>query len=264
MYKPEPESSLKKVKINTFYEVLVIVIVLKVEKDINLCTYITRWSDYFMPGLIGLIAWQKENLCCQLWRPHLPFWSRLTANQTEVGLWHNNSLLMTWYGLFRVLVQIRNNGQSATLEQCEIMWDTWDWTASSFPAESRVNITKQIRNDFFHVGRCRFAFFSPVLVVSTVFPADITRVVKYGKNWLETRCSWRFDSIPSQSEVNDDLRVQYKLNKDYFRDTGDRGRSQSKQMMTKTENGLKTQKPKVRSDKRRSRSRSLIRKRGVG
>lgn len=281
MCKPEPESSLKKVKINTFYEVLVIV--LKVEKDINLCTYITRWSDYFMPGLIGLIAWQNENLCCQLCRPHLPFWSQLTANQTGVGLWHNNSLLMTWYGLFRVLVQIRNNGQSTTLEQCEIMWDTWDWTASSFPAESRVNITKQIRNDFFHVGRCRFAFFSPVLVISTVFPADITRVVKYGKNWLETRCSWRLDSIPSQSdthhhsrhrqeegskdnlsEVNDDLRVQYKLNKDYFRDTGDRGRSQSKQMMTKTENGLKTQKPKVRSDKRRSRSRSLIRKRGVG
>lgn len=124
---------------------------------------------------------------CQLWRPHLPFWSRLTANHMEVGLWHNNSLLMTWYGLFRVLVQIRNNGQSTTLKQCGIMWDTWDRTASSFPAESCINITKQIRNDFFHVGRCRFAFFSPVLVISTVFPADITRVVKYGKNWLETR-----------------------------------------------------------------------------
>lgn len=139
---------------------------------------------------------------CQLWRPHLPFWSRLTANQTEVGLWHNNSLLMTWYGLFRVLVQIRNNGQSTTLEQCEIMWDTWDRTASSFPAESCINITKQIRNDFFHVGRCRFAFFSPVLVISTVFPADIIRVVKYGKNWLETRRSSRFDSIPSQSDTH--------------------------------------------------------------
>lgn len=67
-----------------------------------------------------------------------------------------------------------------------------------------------------------------------------------------------------RKRANDDLRVQYKLNKDYFRDTGDRGRSQSKQMMPKTENGLKTQKPKIRSDKRRSRSRSLIRKRGVG
>lgn len=269
-------------------KVLVMVIVLKVEKDINVCTNITRWLDYLMPVLNGLIAWQKENeFLCDV-RATAPAVScedptcRLTLTQQQ---------LMTWYGLFRVLVHIRNNGQSTTLEQCVIMCDTWDRTASSFPAESCVNITKQIRNDFFHVARCRFAFFSPVLLISTVFPADITRVVKYGKNWLETRCSSRFfDSIPSQSdthhpsrhrleeeskdnlsEVEDDLRVHYKLNKDYFsheawwEHTGDRGRSQSKQMMTKAENsGEKIQKPKVRSDKRRSHSRSLIRKQGVG
>lgn len=143
-------------------------------------------------------------------RERVPLWCQATAPAVSCEDptcrfdpdWHNNSLLMTWYGLFRVLVQIRNNGQSTTLEQCEIMWDTWDRTASSFPAESCINITKQIRNDFFHVGRCRFAFFSPVLVISTVFPADIIRVVKYGKNWLETRRSSRFDSIPSQSDTH--------------------------------------------------------------
>lgn len=170
-------------------EVLVMVIVLKVEKDINLCTFITRWLDYYMPGLIGLIAWQKENvfLCdvratmntCRFAPDWQPIRRKLAYDTTTACSWPDMVI-------FRVLVQIRNNGQSTTLEQCVIMCDTWDRTASSFPAESCVNITKQIRNDFIHVGRCRFAFFSLVLVISTVFPANITRVVKYGKtDWKQ-------------------------------------------------------------------------------
>lgn len=187
-------------------KVLVMVIVLKVEKDINVCTNITRWLDYLMPGLNGLIAWQKENeFLCDV-RATAPAVScedptcRLTLTQQQ---------LMTWYGLFRVLVHIRNNGQSTTLEQCVIMCDTWDRTASSFPAESCVNITKQIRNDFFHVARCRFAFFSPVLVISTlscwhhtsceIWQKLIGNKVQFKVFWLHTLPVWHTPSQQTQT-----------------------------------------------------------------
>lgn len=135
-----------------------------------------------------------ENPTCRFDPDWQPIRRKLAYDTTTACSWPDMDYSGCW---FRSGIM-----ESTTLEQCEIMWDTWDRTASSFPAESCVNITKQIRNDFFHVGRCRFAFFSPVLVISTVFPADIIRVVKYGKNWLETRRSSRFDSIPSQSDTH--------------------------------------------------------------